>query len=118
MPASVPGIQNSHRLTAVVDEQVLDLHAHEDVILQPRDVAVPDVEVPDGVLLLLDHVGIDLEKATNKPWFSVPDYSYSNLSCPDYTLTSYLGGGAAWRRGSVRASQPAIMCSILASDYW
>ena len=117
MPASVPGIQNSHRLTAVVDKQVFDLHAHEDVILQPRDVAVPDVEVPDGVLLLLDHVGIDLEKATNKPWFSVPDYPYSNLSCPDYTLTSYLGG-AAWHRGSVRASQPAILGSILASDYW
>ena len=76
----MPGIQNSHRLTAVVDKQVFDLHAHEDVILQPRDVAVPDVEVPDGVLLLLDHVGIDLEKATNKPWFSVPGYPYSNLS--------------------------------------
>ena len=87
MPASVPGIQNSHRLTAVVDEQVLDLHAHEDVILQPRDVAVPDVEVPDGVLLLLDHVGIDLEKATNKPWFLFPTILIQ--TCPGYILTSF-----------------------------
>ena len=76
-------IQNSHRLTAVVDEQVLDLHAHEDVILQPRDVAVPDVEVPDGVLLLLDHVGIDLEKATNKPWFLFPTILIQ--TCPGLT---------------------------------
>jgi hypothetical protein len=48
------------RLTAVVNEEMLDLHAHEDVVLESRDVAVPDVEVPDHVLLLLDGVRVDL----------------------------------------------------------
>jgi hypothetical protein len=43
---------------------MFDLHAHENVILQPRDVAVPDVEVPDDVLLLLDRVGVNLSSIT------------------------------------------------------
>ena len=45
---------------AVVDDQVLDLHPHENVILQRRDVAVPDLEVLDVPFHLSNFVAVDL----------------------------------------------------------
>jgi hypothetical protein len=33
--------------TGVVDDQVDDFKAHEDMVLQPGDAAVPDLEVTD-----------------------------------------------------------------------
>ena len=44
--------------TAVVYVEVLNLDAHEDVVVELRDVAVADLEVPDVPLLGLELVGV------------------------------------------------------------
>ena len=46
------GICSSRLQVTVVDVEVLDLDAHEDLVLQLRDVGVADVEVSDVALLL------------------------------------------------------------------
>jgi gentisate 1,2-dioxygenase len=48
------------KITAIMNEQMFDFHSHEDVIVQPRNVAVSDVEISNNVLLFLDSVSINL----------------------------------------------------------
>ena len=46
------GICSSHLQFTVVDVEVLDLDAHEDLVLQLGNVGVADVKVSDVALLL------------------------------------------------------------------
>jgi len=55
-------------LTAVVDVQVLDLHAEEDVIIQLLNLAVADLEVANVPLLLPQDIRIRLQIAIMQPY--------------------------------------------------
>ena len=49
------------KLTAVEDVEMLDLHPHEDVVVQLLNVGVADLEVADEMLLTLQFVAVNLE---------------------------------------------------------